>query len=60
MAHRWLVIISLLLKVKARAREIAEYRRRVIREKEAVVSARGSVEQMLSAIAAGKLLNCQW
>ncbi len=37
-----------------RAREIAEYRRRVIREKEAVVSARGSVEQMLSAIAAGE------
>ena len=39
---------------EARAREIAEYRRRVIREKEAVVSARGSVEQMLSAIAAGE------
>ena len=39
---------------EARAREIAEYRRRVIRDKEAVVSARGSVEQMLSAIAAGE------
>ena len=39
---------------EARAREIAEYRKRVIREKEAVVSARGSVEQMLSAIAAGE------
>ena len=42
------------VETEARAREIAEYRRRVIREKEAVVSARGSVEQMLSAIAAGE------
>ena len=42
------------VETEARAREIAEYRRRVIRDKEAVVSARGSVEQMLSAIAAGE------
>ena len=42
------------VETEARAREIAAYRRRVIREKEAVVSARGSVEQMLSAIAAGE------
>ena len=42
------------VETEARAREIAEYRKRVIREKEAVVSARGSVEQMLSAIAAGE------
>ena len=31
-----------------------EYRRRQIRDKEAAVAARGSVEQMLSAIAAGE------
>ena len=42
------------VETEARAREIAEYRKRVIRDKEAVVSARGSVEQMLSAIAAGE------
>ncbi|MGC6517335.1 MAG: translation initiation factor IF-2, partial [Candidatus Puniceispirillaceae bacterium] len=42
------------VETEARAREIAEYRTRVIRDKEAVVSARGSVEQMLSAIAAGE------
>ena len=38
----------------ARAREVSEYRQRVIREKEATSGARGSVEQMLSAIAAGE------
>ena len=38
----------------ARAREVSEYRQRVLREKEAAVGARGSVEQMLSAIAAGE------
>jgi translation initiation factor IF-2 len=38
----------------ARAREIAEYRTRIIRDREAVRGARGSVEQMLSAIAAGE------
>ena len=31
---------------ESRAREIAEYRKRRIRDKEAAVSARGSVEQM--------------
>jgi len=39
---------------EARAREVAEYRQRVIRTKDAAVGARGSVEQMLSAIAAGE------
>ena len=39
---------------ESRAREIAEYRKRRIRDKEAAVSARGSVEQMLTAIAAGE------
>ena len=39
---------------EARAREIAEYRTRVNRDREAVRGARGSVEQMLSAIAAGE------
>ena len=39
---------------ESQAREVAEYRRRQIREKEASVAARGSVEQMLSAIAAGE------
>ena len=38
----------------ARAREVSEYRQRVMREKEAASGARGSVEQMLSAIAAGE------
>ncbi len=38
----------------ARAREIADYRSRQARDKEAAVTARGSVEQMLSAIAAGE------
>ena len=39
---------------EARAREVAEYRQGVIRTKEASAGARGSVEQMLSAIAAGE------
>ncbi|MEC8109200.1 MAG: translation initiation factor IF-2 [Pseudomonadota bacterium] len=39
---------------EARAREIAEYRTRVKRDREAARGARGSVEQMLSAIAAGE------
>ena len=38
----------------ARAREVSEYRQRVMREKESASGARGSVEQMLSAIAAGE------
>ena len=40
---------------EARAREVSEYRQRVIRQKEAASGARGSVEQMLSAIAAGEV-----
>ena len=40
---------------EARAREIAEYRARVNRDREAASGARGSVEQMLSAIAAGEV-----
>jgi len=39
---------------EARAREISEYRKRRLRDKEAAISARGSVEQMLSAIASGE------
>ena len=39
---------------ESRAREIAEYRKRRIRDKEAAVTDRGSVEQMLTAIAAGE------
>ncbi|MGB1468712.1 MAG: translation initiation factor IF-2 [Candidatus Puniceispirillaceae bacterium] len=42
------------VETESRAREIAEYRSRRIREKQAAVSARGSVEQMLTAIAAGE------
>ena len=38
----------------ARAREIAEYRTRIKRDREVARGARGSVEQMLSAIAAGE------
>lgn len=38
----------------ARAREVSEYRQRVLREIDATSGARGSVEQMLSAIAAGE------
>ncbi|MGB2121969.1 MAG: translation initiation factor IF-2 [Candidatus Puniceispirillaceae bacterium] len=39
---------------EARAREIAEYRTRQLKDREAARGARGSVEQMLSAIAAGE------
>ncbi|MEK9910721.1 MAG: translation initiation factor IF-2 [Candidatus Puniceispirillum sp.] len=42
------------VETEARAREIAEYRTRVLRERDASQGARGSVEQMLSAIAAGE------
>jgi translation initiation factor IF-2 len=42
------------VETESRAREIAEYRKRRIRDKEAAVTARGSVEQMLTAIAAGE------
>ncbi len=42
------------VETESRAREIAEYRKRRIRDKEASIGARGSVEQMLSAIAAGE------
>ena len=42
------------VETEARAREVAEYRARMIRDKEAAIAARGSVEQMLSAIAAGE------
>ena len=39
---------------EGRAREIADYRQRVLREKSATAGARGTVEQMLSAIQAGE------
>jgi len=42
------------VETESRAREIAEYRSRRNRDKQAAVSARGSVEQMLTAIAAGE------
>ena len=42
------------VETEARAREIAEYRSRQIKDREAARGARGSVEQMLSAIAAGE------
>jgi len=38
---------------EGRAREIADYRQRLIRDKQAAAGARGTVEQMLSAIQAG-------
>ena len=44
----------MVVETEARAREIAEYRTRVKRDREATQGARGSVEQMLSAIAAGE------
>ena len=40
---------------ESRAREIAEYRSRKSKQKEATLSARGSVEQMLADIQAGEL-----
>jgi translation initiation factor IF-2 len=42
------------VETEARAREIAEYRTRRNRDRDAAQGARGSVEQMLSAIAAGE------
>ncbi|NQW11132.1 MAG: translation initiation factor IF-2 [Alphaproteobacteria bacterium] len=39
---------------ESRAREIADYRQRMLREKHATAGARGTVEQMLSAIQAGE------
>ena len=39
----------------AKAREIAEYRSRKLKEKEAALSARGSVEQMLANIQSGEI-----
>ena len=50
MAGDYCVVVE----TEARAREIAEYRTRQIKEREAARGARGSVEQMLSAIAAGE------
>jgi translation initiation factor IF-2 len=42
------------VETEARAREIAEYRTRRNKDRDAAAGARGSVEQMLSAIAAGE------
>ena len=42
------------IKMGERAREIAEYRSRKSKQKEATLSARGSVEQMLANIQAGE------
>ena len=42
------------VETEARAREIAEYRSRKSKEKEATLTARGSVEQMLANIQAGE------
>ncbi|MCR9177507.1 MAG: translation initiation factor IF-2 [Alphaproteobacteria bacterium] len=39
---------------ESRAREISDYRQRMMREKSATAGARGTVEQMLSAIQAGE------
>jgi translation initiation factor IF-2 len=39
---------------EARAREIVDYRQRVLREKQATAGARGTVEQMLTKIATGE------
>jgi translation initiation factor IF-2 len=43
------------VETEARAREIAEYRARIYREKEVTLTARGSVEQMLADIQAGEV-----
>jgi len=40
---------------EGRAREVTEYRNKVIREKSVIASGRGSVEQMLSQIALGEV-----
>jgi len=50
MAGDQFIVVS----TESRAREIADYRGRKARDKEAAIKARGSVEQMLSAIAAGE------
>ena len=44
----------IVVETEARAREITEYRERQIRSKKATAGARGTVEQMLSNIAAGQ------
>ena len=41
---------------EARARDVSEYRKRVLRQNEATAGARGTVEQMLSAIASGEAM----
>jgi translation initiation factor IF-2 len=41
---------------EARAREVSEYRTRMLRDKESSAGARGTVEQMLSAIASGEAM----
>ena len=41
---------------EARAREVSEYRKRVMRQSQTAATARGSVEQMLSAIASGEAM----
>ena len=43
------------VETEARAREIADYRARICREKEVTLTARGSVEQMLADIQAGEV-----
>jgi len=47
--------IANVVESESRAREIAEYRSRKAREKEAALSARGSVEQMLANIQSGEI-----
>ena len=47
--------IANVVESESRAREIAEYRSRKAREKEAALSARGSVEQMLANIQSGEV-----
>ncbi|MDC1357170.1 translation initiation factor IF-2 [Pseudomonadota bacterium] len=46
--------VAHVVETEARAREIAEYRSRKSKEKEATLTARGSVEQMLANIQAGE------
>ena len=47
--------IANVVESESRAREIAEYRSRKVREKEAALTARGSVEQMLANIQSGDI-----
>ena len=47
--------IANVVETESRAREIAEYRSRKAREKEAALSSRGSVEQMLANIQSGEI-----